>query len=409
VDRFRQLLSHIGPEVGDELLRAVATRLSDVCPAGASPPWLHRLEADTFVLLDPRAETNAVAAQILSALERPFHLEGREVFVSASLGFSLFPRDGKDADSLVRNAGAALHAVKQAGGGGFRIYSADMTASAGERLAMENDLRRALERAELALHFQPQVELRGGMVIGGEALLRWTRASVGSVARTAFIPIAEETGLIVPIGEWVLRHACKQALAWRARVRGDFSVAVNISARQFQQPGLVELVRDVLGETELPPSALELEITESSAMHDLAHTGRTLRELKALGVTLAIDDFGTGFSSLSYLSRFPIDRLKIDRSFVSGLGKDAGADAITAAVVTLGHSLGLRVIAEGVETREQLSALRELGCDEIQGYLFSTPLPADAFQALLCEGRQLAPERGEQGPFYEKPGLSQVV
>jgi EAL domain-containing protein (putative c-di-GMP-specific phosphodiesterase class I) len=220
--------------------------------------------------------------------------------------------------------------------------------------------------------------------------------------------VAEETGLIMPIGEWVLRHACSRAMQWHREGLTRAGVAVNISARQFQR-GLVELVSDVLAETGLEPSALELEITEGSAMHDVERTVRTLKDLKSLGVALAIDDFGTGFSSLSYLSRFPIDRLKIDQSFVSALGKDSSATAIASAVVTLGHSLGLRVIAEGVETQAQLNALRDLGCDEIQGYLFSKPLGYEEFIACLREGRRLMPERGAQGPFYEQPGLSTVV
>jgi len=413
VDRFRQLLTDVGPEVGDELLQNVAARLANFFPAGASPPNLYRLEGDTFALLltGPNAEREAsdVSREILDALRTPFYIEGRELFLSASAGIGLFPAHGSDAAELVRNAGAALHAVKQAGGGSFLTYNQEMTARASERLALEGDLRRALEREELFLNYQPQVELMGGRIIGGEVLLRWTRRELGGVSPARFIPVAEETGLIMPIGEWVLRRACRRAVEWRRHGFANAGVAVNISARQFQRPGLVELVCDVLAETGLEPRALELEITEGSAMHDVERTVRILQELKGLGVTLAIDDFGTGFSSLSYLSRFPIDRLKIDQSFVRGLGQDASSTAIVSAVVTLGHTMGLRVIAEGVETPEQLSVLRTMGCDEIQGYLFSKPLPHDQFVACLSEGRRLVPERGEQGPFYGQPGLSQVV
>jgi diguanylate cyclase (GGDEF)-like protein len=412
VDRFRELVTNVGPEVGDELLQAVGSRLAQDFPPGAFPPQLYRLEGDTFALLLPGMDARSVAVEasgkVLESLGRPFYVEGREIFLSASIGACLLPEHAVEAAGLLRNAGAALHVVKQGGGNGFRVYRRDMTVRAAERLALEGDLRRALERGELFLQFQPQVELLGGRVIGGEVLLRWTRPDLGPVSPARFVPVAEETGLIMPIGEWVLRHACSRAMQWRGEGLTRAGVAVNISARQFQR-GLVELVSDVLAETGLEPSALELEITEGSAMHDVEHTVRTLKDLKSLGVALAIDDFGTGFSSLSYLSRFPIDRLKIDQSFVSALGKDSSATAIASAVVTLGHSLGLRVIAEGVETQAQLNALRDLACDEIQGYLFSKPLGYEEFIACLREGRRLMPERGAQGPFYEQPGLSTVV
>jgi diguanylate cyclase (GGDEF)-like protein len=412
-DRFRQLLSDVGPDVGDALLQHVAARLAEFFPAEASPPCLYRLEGDTFALLvsapEPKQAGQEVARQLLETLEKPFHVEGRELFLSASAGISLFPKQGRDAAALMRNAGAALHAVKQAGGGSYLVYNEEMTAEASERLALEGDLRRALEREELFVNYQPQVELLGGRIIGGEVLLRWTRRELGGVSPARFIPVAEETGLIMQIGEWVLRHACQRAVEWRKQGFAHAGVAVNISAVQFQRPGLVELVCDVLAETGLEPQALELEITEGSAMHEVERTVRVLQELKGLGVALAIDDFGTGFSSLSYLSRFPLDRLKIDQSFVRGLGQDPNAAAIASAVVTLGHSMGLRVIAEGVETQEQLCALRQMGCDEIQGYLFSKPLAHEQFVACLREGRRLVPERAAQGPFFGQPGLSQVV
>jgi EAL domain-containing protein (putative c-di-GMP-specific phosphodiesterase class I) len=394
-------------------LQQVAVRLARLFPAEASPPCLYRLEGDAFALLlsaaEPKQAGQAAARQLLEALDKPFYVQGRELFLSASSGISLFPRHGTDAAALMRNAGAALHAVKQSGGGSYLVYDEEMTAEASERLALEADLRRALEREELFLNYQPQVELLGGCIIGGEVLLRWTRRELGGVSPARFIPVAEETGLIMPIGEWVLRHACRCAVEWRQAGLAHAGIAVNISARQFQRPGLVELVCDVLAQTGLEPQALELEITEGSAMHDVERTVRILQELKDLGVALAIDDFGTGFSSLSYLSRFPLDRLKIDKSFVRGLGQDPNAAAIATAVVTLGHSLGLRVIAEGVETEEQLAVLRQMGCDEIQGYLFSRPLLDEQFVACLREGRRLLPERGERGPFYGRPGLSQVV
>lgn len=410
VDRFRQLLSDVGPEVGDDVLRAVAGRLAHGYPEGTTPPPLYRFEGDTFALLVLGSDAKPLATDhargALSALEQPFYVEGREIFLSASIGASLFPAHGTEPAELLRNAGAALHAVKQAGGNSFLVYNEDMTARAAQRLSLEADLRRALEREELFLNLQPQVELRAGRIIGGEALLRWRRAGQGLVSPAQFIPLAEETGLIMPIGEWVLRQACRAASAWTREGCSGVAVAINISARQFQRPGLARLVREVLAETALDPAALELEITEGSAMHDLEHTVHTLRDLKDLGVALAIDDFGTGFSSLSYLSRFPLDRLKLDQSFVRGLGVDQSAEAIAAAVLTLGHSLGLRVIAEGVETPDQLRILRALGCDEMQGFLFSKPLSLEDFAGCLAAGRCLAPAAGETGDRLDHPGLS---
>lgn len=414
VDRFRQLLSDVGPEVGDELLRAVAKRLANQYPAGASPPPLYRFEGDTLALLitgpgDARRQAADTAHRALDALQDPFYVEGHEIFLSVSIGAALYPLQGTDIADLVRKAEAALHAVKQAGGNSFLTYSDEMSERAALRLSLEAELRRVLDRDELSLHLQPQVELTGGRIIGGEALLRWTRPGAGMVPPAQFIPIAEETGLIVPIGAWVLRQACRSASAWQGNPRTRVGVAINISARQFQRPGLTDLVREVLRETGVDPALVELEITEGSAMHDVEHTVRTLRDLKDLGVALAIDDFGTGFSSLSYLSRFPIDRLKIDQSFVRGLGHDQSATAITAAVITLGHSLNLRVIAEGVETPEQLEIVRSLGCDEMQGYLFSKPLPLREFEACVRLGQRLEPGPVRQGPFFEQPGLSTLV
>jgi EAL domain-containing protein (putative c-di-GMP-specific phosphodiesterase class I) len=356
---------------------------------------------------DPLAEQ--IAERTLGVLSDPFHVEGRSMFLAASVGISFFPAHGRRAPELVHNASMALQAVKQAGGGAFQVYSAEMTAHASERMALEGDLRKAIEGDEFFLQFQPQVALSAGRIIAGEALLRWERKGYGLVSPAQFIPVAEETGLITPIGDWVLAESCRTAVEWQSRNLPPVGVAVNISAQQFQFPGLVERVREILLETGLGPKYLELEMTESSAMSDVEHTVRVLSELKKLGVMLAIDDFGTGFSSMSYLSRFPIDRLKVDQSFVRDLGRDETATAITEAVITLGHSLKLKVIAEGVETEEQLARLRNLGCDEMQGYLFSKPVGAGEFYSVLEQGRRLVSERGEATPLAGRPDLSSVA
>jgi diguanylate cyclase (GGDEF)-like protein len=414
IDRFRQLVTDIGPQGADDVLKGVATRLTQVAAADATSPapQLFRFEGDSFALLLTGAavvrRAAAAAQAVLAALGEPLYGAAREIFLSASIGTSLAPEHGPH-DALFRNAGTALQAAKQGGGGHVALYAHEMTARVAHRVTLEAELRRALERSEFSLNLQPQAELRGGRMIGGEVLLRWQRANGDPVSPAQFIPVAEDTGLILPIGEWVLRHACRHAVEWRKRGMAAASIAVNISARQFQQPGLVKLVEDALTESGLEPAALELEITESSAMHDVERAVRTLEALKALGVALAIDDFGTGFSSLNYLSRFPIDRLKIDQSFVHALEFDASAHAIAAAVVTLGHSLDLRVIAEGVETREQLHALREMGCDEMQGYLYSKPLPVEEFAAFLSSGNRLDIGAQQRGPMNEQPGLSSVV
>ena len=412
-DRFHKVVSNLGPETVDELLRAVANRLVIIFPPRSSHPQLYRFEGDTFALLVPTGRNDGLAEETaeraMRVLGDPFYVEGRSMFLSTSIGISVFPAHGKRAPELVHNASMALQAVKQTGGGAFQIYSAEMTAHASERTALESDLRKAIEGHEFFLQFQPQVELFAGRIISGEALLRWERKGYGLVSPGQFIPVAEETGLFTPVGDWVLAESCRTAVQWQSQNRPPVGVAVNLSAQQFQNPGLVERVREILLETGLAPEYLELEMTESSAMSDVERTVRVLAELKELGVKLAIDDFGTGFSSMSYLSRFPIDRLKIDQSFVCGLGHDETATAITEAVITLGHSLKLKVIAEGVETEEQLARLRELGCDEIQGFLFSKPIGANEFCSILDKGNSLVSEIGEKTPLFEQRDVSSAV
>jgi EAL domain-containing protein (putative c-di-GMP-specific phosphodiesterase class I) len=294
--------------------------------------------------------------------------------------------DGHDSDSLLKNADAAMYSAKEYGRNHFRFYTADMNALAIERFAMEGALRRAMEREEFALYYQPQVDIKSGRVIGVEALLRWNHPERGLVLPNEFIPLLEENNLIIPIGEWVLRTACAQNSAWLAAGLPPLRMAVNLSARQFHQSGLAAMVNQALQDAGLAPERLELEITESILIQDVQATITTLHQLHALGIQISIDDFGTGYSSLSYLKRLPISKIKIDRSFVRDICTDPDDGAIAHAVISLGHSLKMQVIAEGVETGEQLEHLRAQGCDEIQGYYFSRPLPAEAFAQLVREG-----------------------
>ena len=320
----------------------------------------------------------------------PFAVGEREFFVGASGGIASYPADGDKVETLLQEAEIAMYRAKDLGRNTFQFFKEEMTASVHERLALESWLRRAVERNELALHYQPQLDLRTNQVFGAEALVRWQHPKMGLVLPGKFIPLAEQTGLIVSIGAWVLRTACAQNKAWQDAGLPPISVAVNISARQFREEGLVSSVAEILKESGLDPRYVELEVTEGVIMHNVDEVIAVLQQLKALGVKLSIDDFGTGYSSLSYLKRFPIDRLKIDQSFTSDVTTDLDGAAIARAVINLGHELNLRVIAEGVETQEQLEFFRAHGCDEKQGFLFSKPLPAREFEELLRGRRTLA-------------------
>jgi EAL domain-containing protein (putative c-di-GMP-specific phosphodiesterase class I) len=380
--------------MGDQLLQVVAGRLVGKVRACDS---VARIAGDEFgvVLTGVKAAHDAgdVAQKIIDSIaQNPITIGDGEIFVTLSIGVSLYPLDGPNTATLLRNADAALHHAKTEGRNNFQYYAAHMNASAWQRLQLETGLRRALERDEFVLHYQPQVDLEHGKIIGMEALLRWQSAERGLVSPGAFIPLLEETGLIVPVGEWVLRAACKQARAWQAAGFSGFHVAVNLSTLQFKQPDFAGLVIAILEEYGLDPSLrmIELELTESLLMHNVAGTIDTLNKLHATGIEFSIDDFGTGYSSLSYLKRFPISSLKIDQSFVRDLSSDRSDAAIVTAIIALGHSLGLNVIAEGVETATQLARLREMGCDEIQGYLFSRPVPAEEMTHLLQSGESLS-------------------
>ena len=324
-----------------------------------------------------------IADKLIDVLAKPFALGGQELSISGSIGVSCYPQDGVEADVLLKNADAAMYQAKELGGNIYQFFCADMNADAIEQLVMSNSLRLALAQSEFVLHYQPRIELASGKITGVEALIRWQHPERGLVPPAQFIPLAEATGLIGAIGEWVLRTACRQAKAWQQCGLPPLRIAVNLSARQFRQPCFAQQITSILSETDLDSGLLELEITESMLMQDLEKTRTILSELKSLGVAIAIDDFGTGYSSLAYLKRFPVDYLKIDRSFVRDLPDNLEDVAITKAIIALAKSLKLRVIAEGVENRNQQLFLMAHGCDEGQGYLLSRPLEASDTEAFL--------------------------
>jgi diguanylate cyclase (GGDEF)-like protein len=391
VDRFKKINDSLGYQAGDRLLREVAERLSAAAGEGVT---VARFGGDEFALLVPRAsgprDVTAVAYRLREALSRPFEAGGQELYLSGSIGISLCPGDGGDADALMRNAAAALHRARERGCGSYEFYAADMNGEAVRRLALEGDLRRALDRGEFAVYYQPQYRVGAGggspRLCGAEALARWQHPKLGLVPPAEFIPLAESAGLIVPLGEWVLRTACEQNAAWQRAGHAPFRVAVNLSAQQFHGRGLVQTVSRALADARLDPRWLELELTESSLVTDVPRAAETLEGLRALGVSISVDDFGTGYSSLSYLINLPVDTLKIDRSFVTGATADARCAALLRGTVTLARDLGMGVKAEGVETAEQRDKLLALGCPDMQGYLFGRPAPAREFEELIARG-----------------------
>lgn len=393
-DRFKTINDTLGHDAGDDLLKQIATRLTSCLRAGDT---VSRLAGDEFAVVLPGVEntnyTRDLAQRLLGCFAEPFRLKEQQIFITASIGVTLYPSDATTEEGLLKNADTAMYRAKDAGRNNFQFYSADMHAHAVQRLKLENRLRGATERGELVLHYQPLVNLKSGQIEGMEALLRWNHPELGQVPPLEFIPLAEETGLIIPIGEWVLRAACAQARAWQDAGLPPLQLSVNLSARQFQKD-LVGMVKSVLEETGLEPKYLELELTESVVMQNPERAVATLDALDQMGVRLSIDDFGTGYSSLGYLKRFPIDTLKVDRSFVCDIPGDADDMLITAGIIGLAHSLGIRVVAEGVETSAQLSFLHAQHCDAMQGYYFSKPLPAKAFALLVSERREL--ENNEQ-------------
>ncbi|MCX7570546.1 EAL domain-containing protein [Tumebacillus sp. DT12] len=383
IDRFKLINDTLGHDVGDRLLQEIAQRLTDTV---RDRDTVCRLGGDEFtVIMENIADTEEailMAQRILDTFMVPFCIADHEFFVTPSIGVALYPDDGIVIDTLAKNADTAMYRAKEHGNN-YQLYSPAMNSQALERLNLENDLRRALDRGEFVVHYQPQLHISTGQIIGMEALVRWNHHRRGLISPAEFIPLAEETGLIVQIGEWVLRTACLQCKKWLDSGYPGLRVAVNLSARQFQQKNIVEMVERILQETGLPGQMLELEITESVAMRHVEHAISILEQLKQLGVQISIDDFGTGYSSLSYLKKFPIQTLKIDKSFVHDISDSQDDGAIAASVIVMAHSLKLNVIAEGVETEEQLDFLRERDCDEFQGYLFSGPLTAEKFEEML--------------------------
>jgi diguanylate cyclase (GGDEF)-like protein len=394
LDRFKQITEAFGLGIGDSLMKGVAMRLDFGLRASAAArepgklPKIYRTGDDEFVLLLPGLgrgdETAGVAQALLNAMAAPFRAGGQDLSITAGIGIAVFPDDGMEASALASHAGVAARHANAQGGKGYEFYAKELNATSLKRLSVESELRRALERDELRLFYQPKVRAHNGRGTGAEVLVRWLHPERGLVSPVEFIPVAEETGLIVPLGEWVLRAACAQTKAWLdAGIRVP-RITVNVSGKQFNAPQMAETVVSALKASGLGPQYLGIELTESAVMGNAERHIRTLHELKALGVTLSIDDFGTGYSSLSYLKRFPLDELKIDRSFVSGVDTDPDNAAIVIAIIAMAHSLGLSVVAEGVETQAQLAFLKSKSCDECQGFLFAKPMPAEAFGKLLA-------------------------
>jgi diguanylate cyclase (GGDEF)-like protein/PAS domain S-box-containing protein len=384
LDRFKLINDSLGHAAGDQLLQEVARRLSNCLRESDT---VARWAGDEFTLLLPHLyhpeDVTMLAQKILATLRPDYDIEGHTFHVSSSIGIAIYPTDGEDAETLLKNADAALYRAKDGGRNGYQLYTSTLNSEASEWLTLESHLHRALERQEFVLYYQPQVNVITGEIIQMEALLRWQHPDLGMVSPLKFIPIAEENGLIVPIGEWVLRNACAQNCAWQAVGLPSVRVAVNLSARQLREPKLLEMVERVLQETQLHPRYLELEITETTVMKNIDRTRTILHELRQMGVSTAMDDFGTGYSSLGYLKKFPFNTLKIDQSFVRDLNSDPNDKAIVAAIIAMGRVLNLQLIAEGVETKVQEHSLLSLDCEVMQGYLFSPPLPVYEATSLL--------------------------
>lgn len=384
LDNFKHINDSLGHATGDTLLKSVAERLSE-CVRGSDT--VSRQGGDEFVILlgggNYDEDVAHVAAKILDALAQPYKNDGVEMYITTSIGISLYPADGENAETLIKNADTAMYYAKGKGKNDYQFFSNDMNIRAVERQHIESNLRRALEKKEFLLHYQPKINLITGRISGVEALLRWNHPDWGMMMPERFMHIAEESGLILPIGRWVLKEACRQTRKWLDLGLSPVSMAVNISALEFRQANFLEGVRTILKETGLEAEYLQLEITESVLMDDASSSKTILQDLKEMGVQLAVDDFGTGYSSLSYLNQFPLDVIKIDQSFVEGIGKSADSKVIVGAVIGMGNNLKLRVIAEGVETADQLSFLKDRDCLEGQGYFFSMPVGAEDFGDLL--------------------------
>ncbi len=393
LDHFEKINTALGHTGSDQVLKDIACRISSVLRADDT---VAKMGGDSFAILLPgltaEDDSSLVASKILSAMQSPFLIEGNELFISATIGISVFPGDGESAEELLKNATTALNRAKAAGRNSYLLYTQGMNDKVMERISIENNLRRGIQKGELVLYYQPQVDAVANRIIGAEALVRWIHPDKGMISPATFIPLAEETGLIVPLGEWVLRDACRQIRQWKLSGFDCGKISVNIAAQQLMETDLPALVRSVLDEYEIAPTMLSLEITESSIMNDVSKAIAVLQQLKDMGIHLAIDDFGTGYSSLSYLKKFPVDVLKIDRSFVMDLPGNKDDGAIASAIIAMAHNLGLNVLAEGVETPEQLQYLIERNCQVIQGYFFSPPQKAQDYE--LFQLNDLAKAQG---------------
>ncbi|GAC1353404.1 MAG: hypothetical protein NVSMB42_08470 [Herpetosiphon sp.] len=391
LDNFKEVNNALGNDAGDLLIRQVVERLLGCI---REVDVLGRIGSHEFVILHThvREALNIMAqvTRILTELDKPFISEGREIYLSTSMGISVYPHDGENADALMRSADAALQQAQRRGMHNYQFYAPELNVTLQRRVTLENDLRGAVARDELAVYYQPQIELATGRIVGAEALLRWHHPELGMISPSEFIPVAESSELIIPIGAWVLRKACEQSRAWRDAGLAPVRVAVNLSARQCRQPSLPQQVRDVLADVGLEPELLELEITESVVMDDLEQATEILLGLRSQGVTIALDDFGTGYSSLNYLKNLPIDVVKIDQSFVRDIGTSASNEAIARAIIALADSLKLSVIAEGIETDAQAAFLLACHCEMAQGFLFGRPVPAEQMTTLLTSAMAMA-------------------
>ncbi len=393
LDNFKNVNDAYGHNVGDALLKAVAGRLSDCVRDGDTTA---RLSGDEFLVMLPDIEDEQdaafVAQKVLDVLTKSFILDGKEIFVGASIGISIFPTDAQDFHELLRTADTAMYYAKNRGRNNYQFFTSRMTTAARRYTELEQHLRRAIEKNEFEILYQPQIESVGGDIVGVEALLRWNSEVLGKISPVEFIPVAEETGLIVPIGNWVLETACRQGKIWENKGLGDLKIAVNVSSRQFRDKNFINDLDRVLKITGLPPRMLELEITESLMMQDLELVMATFMNIHDRGIHLSVDDFGTGYSSLGYLKRFPINQLKIDKSFVQDIPQDENDMAIVQAIISMAKSLHMRVIAEGVETEEQLKLLQKFQCDEIQGFIFSKPVTPDSITEMMVANHKLCIE-----------------